>query len=71
MLPEVSLLRTDKARCRASHDQALAEAIKAVTPIDCAGWPSASGYTISQSDRKTLSVRQPAGEWSTKAEVAG
>ena len=57
MLPEVSLLRTAKARCRASHDQALAEAIKAVTPID---WLSASGYTISQSDRRTLSVRQPA-----------
>ena len=42
-----AFLRAAKARCRATLDKAIVDAINAVTPMDCAGWFSASGYSIS------------------------
>ncbi|MCA9526842.1 MAG: transposase [Myxococcales bacterium] len=42
-----AFLRATRARCRATLDQAIVDAINAVTPMDCAGWFSASGYSVS------------------------
>lgn len=41
------LLRTAKARTREALEAAVVEAIAAVSPIDCAGWFSHSGYSVS------------------------
>ena len=40
-------LRAAKARCRSTLDDAIASAIDTITPMDCGGWFSASGYSIS------------------------